>query len=593
MGINIFFVISFLVLLSGLICFYKKPEKISLLKSIIICYITELCLGAIVVWIYSIVGVSICLVSLGSAYFLMGILVWIMIINQKKIQRLEIVNIDVYSISIILLWFLITFIIVFSPQILNVYTNSDPANHYSFALRMMDTGKVSTMYFAEVYNAIIMKLFEPFIVRINLYKAFILADSLANLLNVLMFYVLATSFFESRFIKIILPFLSFLYFAGWPFFSYVVGGFVYFGWGVTLFAYVVYLLIKLYNSEYRRNQIALFILVLIGCFSELVCYMLFAPILYVVVFISLVCVAKKNQLAFPKRYKLIIGLLVLVIAIVAFYICFWGFFQGDLTAVFNALKTDGGIAKELYQDFIFLMPAVFYMGWRCIKNKKLDFAIISVIVILGYIGCTFILCLCGVISPYYYYKSYYLLWLFAWIINIAAMEHFWVKDKAILFAYSGTILFAIFITLSGFDSKLEEKGIVVDEVSEQLYASPFPIFDRMEMFLGQEHYLKDKEALIDVSKYIMETFKGQESVPMISDVYWLDKWYNCFTGNNGIYIVSDEEFAGTLQECKNIGYKYILIYQNTERYRNNLSLLEDYQIIYNNGYFGLYMGEVK
>lgn len=589
MGITIFFILSFLILLSGMVLVYKVPERVSVFRSIVICYITELCLGAVVVGGYSLIGIPIGLINLGTAYFIMGMVLWGIIVCRKKVQKVKIISWDVYTALVIVLWFSFIFMKVFSLSINNVYTNVDPALHFQLALKVMDTGKTLAMYFAEVYNAIIMELMSPFMIRLSLYKAFILADSFANLLNVFMFYCLIATFVKSKFAKGIVPFLSCLYFLGWPFFSYAIGGFVYFGWGVTLFGYVVYLLIKLYECEDRRNRIILMGLVLIGCFSLLVCYLLFEVILAGIVLLSLLFTARKNGLLVSKRKILSIGIVLLLAAIGIFSFCYWGYFGGDLTYVLSALQTDGGIAKELYQDFVFLIPGVIYMGWKCIRNKEVNVILVSAGVIMVFICLTFIMCLCGLMSAYYYYKPYYLLWLFAWVINVAFIEYLLEKDKVMLFSCGGTLLLAIFITLSGIDSRLAEKAIVIDEVSNRWYPSPFPIWDRMEIFIGKKQYWVDNDALVDVSKFVNEEITETEEVPIIAELYWADRWYYDYTGNSGICIGSDEEYVDTILDYKNAGYKYFVLYQNTQRYRDNQELLSDFENIYDNGYYGVYM----
>lgn len=571
---------------------YKVPERVSLFRSMVICYITELCLGAVAVGLYKLIGISIGLASLGIAYFIMGTALWGIIAFQKKVQRVKIIGWDVYTVLVIALWFSFIFIKVFSPSINNVYSNGDPAEHFQFALNVMDTGKTSAMYFAEVYNAMFMELLSPFMLRLSLYKAFILADSFANLINVLMFYCLIATFIKSKFAKVIVPFLSCLYFLGWPFFSYAIGGYVYFGWGVTLFSYVVYLLAKLYESEDRQNRIIFLGLVLVGSFSLLVCYLLFVVSLAGVVSLSLLLTARKNGFLVSTRQILRIGVILLLAAIGIFSFCFWGYFRGNLTNALTYIQIDGGIAKELYQDFTFLIPGVIYMGWKCIRNKVvnvINVILVSAGVIMAFVCLTFIMCLCGLMSPYYYYKSYYLLWFLTWIINAAFIEYLFEKDKVMLFSCGGALLLAIVITLSGIDSKLAEKGIVVDEVSNRLYPSPFPIWDRMEIFIGQKKHLEDNVALTDVSQYINESIPETEEVPIIVELYWAEKWYYSFTGNSGIYITSDEEYVDAILDYKDAGYKYFVLYQNTQRYRDNKELLGDCENVYDNGYYGVYM----
>lgn len=566
---------------------YKVPERVSLIRSMVICYITELCFGAVVVGVYSLIGIPVGLTSLGIAYCVMGLSVWVIIICRKKVQKVKIINWDVYTAIVIVLWFSFIFIKVFTLSIENVYILIDPARHFQFALNVLDTGKVSTMYFAEVYNAVVIELLAPFLQRITLYKAFILADSFANLINVFMFYCLLATFVKSGFVKVIAPFVSCLYFMGWPFYSSVITGFVYLGWGVTLLAYVVYLLIKLYDSEDRRNRIALLGLVLVGGFSLLACYLLFVVILAGVVLLSLVFTARKNGFVVSKRRMLTIGIIISLLAVGIFTFCFWGFFKGDMTYVLNALRADGAIAKEPYQDFVFLMPGVMYMGWKYIRRKEVNMILISIGVILAFIGMTFIMCLCGIISSYYYYKPYYLLWLFAWVINVAFIEHLFDKDKVMLFTYGGVLIFTIFMAMSGLNSKLLEKGIA-DNFYWASYG-PLPIWDRMKIFVSNNTYGKESRDLIDVSEYINETFSETEKIPAISSRYDVIGWYTGYTGNSYTWITSDEQFAQAVQEYKDEGYRYILVYQDSNEYRNNKELLSDFEIVYNSGYYGVYM----
>ena len=59
------------------------------------------------------------------------------------------------------------------------------------------------------------------------------------------------------------PIITLMYFAGWPLYNYVLGGFVYWGIGVTLAALGIYLL-RLYPDykEYQKHMIALIVLLL-------------------------------------------------------------------------------------------------------------------------------------------------------------------------------------------------------------------------------------------------------------------------------------------------------------------------------------------
>lgn len=588
MILNLFFIICFLILLTGMLWLYKVPEKVSLLRSFFLCFITELCMGAAITGLLSLAGLPVGLLSLGIGYLAIGCLIWVIILRGKKLQKLQLLPEDLYAFGVIALWFVMIFLVTFSPSINLAYLNSDPAVHLNLARNVMQTGRTSNMYFAEVFNAVVMKLFQPFISGTNLYKAFILSDSFANLINVYMFYCLGASMIRNRFSKLILPFLCFLYFIGWPYYSYAVGGFVYFGWGVTLTAYVVYLLILLYHSEERRNRLALMGLIAVGCYSVLVCYLLFSVILFGIVILALVLTARKNGLTLSKKKLLTAAAIVLLCLSAAAAFCFWGYFGGDFTYVLSALKEDGGIAKSFYQDFVFLLPGFFYMGYHYIKNRQPDLIFIASLVTIAYIFFTFFFCIAGILSSYYFYKPYYVLWFFIWLINIAFVDRLIEKDKIMLFSYGGAILLALLFTLSGADTRLEEAGIIYNDIARSnMYPSPFPLYDRAELFIKMDHYLPDKNAMIDMTNYIKENLPNTP-VPLLSDEYWVMMWYGSFSGNTGTYVYSNDIIPEAVAQYKEEGIQYAALYKNTERFWNNNDLMGEYETVYDNGYFSIY-----
>lgn len=588
MGNVILFCIAFLISLLGMMMYKVTDKSISVFESAVLCFITELCIGAVIVGIYSILGILISLFSIGLAYLTIGIIVWFVILKKKKVQRLEMRKGEIYAIFIILGCVICIFVNTFTVNVSNVYRNSDPGTHMLMALQVIDTGEVSSMYFAEVYNAMVISIFQPFLVRINYYKAFILADTLANVVNVLMFYILALRFCKSRFSKIVLPIVCIFYFLGWPFFSYIIGGFVHLGWGVTLFMYVMYWLMVLYECGDRKKQISILALILLGSFSILVCYMLYVPIIGLVLIACLICIDNKIHLCIDKRRIVYIVLSIAFFTLICGTICFLGYFGGSWTSVFSALSKGGGIQKELYRDFVFLLPAAIYMTVYYIKNKEPNLLVTMLISVLFYTIIAFVICRKGLMSAYYYYKGYYLIWMILWLVNIMAIEYLYNKDRLVVFAYGFSMLFAIVMTMSGVDSRLAEERIVIDEVSYRHYPSLFPIWDRMEIFISEEDDIADKEALIDICNYSSSVLTNKtDEMVLVTPVYYHTPWYRCYGGGDTIGIDSYEEFEEVITMLEN-GNEFFLVHQNNDFYRKKKKVLDKYQCIYSNGYYGIY-----
>ena len=458
MTMNLLFLGPFILLLLGLVLIYKSDEKQSIAENTIIGFITELCLGGVIAQCLLILHLKISLVSVGVGYFVFALLIWIYIIYSKRVQKLYLSSWDVYAIIFIAMWFGYVFAKTFTFNLNNIYRNSDPGYHYWKAMQVVNTGKVtSSMFFSEVYNALVIELLMPFLTRINYYKAFILADTWSNILNILLFYVLAIDICKKKFTKIALPIICFLYFMGWPFFNYIIGGYVYFGTGVTLFLYVIYLLKLFYNCEGRKQKVGCFALLLVGCYNVMICYMFFAPILGLVIIVCLSIMIKQGKININRKLVTIgsVGILGAIILLV--FIAYYGYFGSNTQYLVSSLQRNGGIQKELYKDFIFLLPAFLYMVIQCWRQRKVDIIIVSAIIIGIVILFTFGLCFAGIISPYYYYKTYYLFWALLWLINIYAIDYFMQKDTAIVIAYGAPLLFAAFMTLSGTDWRLDEQ----------------------------------------------------------------------------------------------------------------------------------------
>lgn len=52
-----------------------------------------------------------------------------------------------------------------------------------FSKEILNTGKSDSMYFAVLFNSLVMEFFQPMLTKTTIYKGFIIGDSLLNFLN--------------------------------------------------------------------------------------------------------------------------------------------------------------------------------------------------------------------------------------------------------------------------------------------------------------------------------------------------------------------------------------------------------------------------
>lgn len=592
MGIRIMFIAAFVLLFAGFLVLKKTSGKISFLKSMVICLITELCMGALIAGCFKLIRLPVGLFSMGLGFLLLAFAVWGWIFFHKETQSYMVDTADFYAFAVITVFFVCLFLKVFTPGIDLVYKNSDPGAHYGMALQAMQTGKLGRMYFSELYNSLAMELMQPALSEITLYKAFILSDSFFNYVNILMFYILLSTVFRSKFLQAVSPFLCILYFLGWPFYSYVAGGYVYFGIGITLVSYTVYLILLLRDNKDERAVKALLAMIVLGLFSVTVCYFLFTPVLCLITAGCLLYWLKEKKIVIPKALLVKIAGAVLVLGGILFCICFFGFFKGNVNRILISLRIEGGIHRELYKDFLFLLPQVIFMGWYYYKQKKTDFLFLSWAVTAGITGIAFLIYLFGAVSGYYYYKLYYLNWLFLWLICAQAAEYFWKEKRVFLYAYGIPVVATVILTLLGTDSYLIKRDMI--NASSPVL---FPIYGVAMDYIENSEETEEMDGLRSVSLYINENLEGEDfGIPLIysMDKYIYPVWYRSFTGYSGKQADrgnddSVEKYLGNvLEQLEEDGCKYFLIIKSADCYIENTALLERYDEVYNNGYYGIY-----
>ena len=103
MQAQIIFVAAFALLWTGLICVRKVSERISFVTSAIVGFITELCIGAVLAGVYSLLHIPVLLFSMGAGYALCAVLIWGFIVWQRKIQPMSIYAVDIYAFGVTLM----------------------------------------------------------------------------------------------------------------------------------------------------------------------------------------------------------------------------------------------------------------------------------------------------------------------------------------------------------------------------------------------------------------------------------------------------------------------------------------------------------
>ena len=580
----IFFLVAFLGCLT---CFMMIPKTkdgsgISFLRILPVCFFIELSLGAIAAFVLNALGIWIGLASMGLVYLLIGVVAVIYLFSHKKeglqkyhLEKLDIINyLSVFVIILFVIWRVFGFNLDF------LYVNSDSGEHFSMAMKVVKKGTFARMHFAPLYNGLFIKTAISLFPKFPIYKAFILSDTLMNFLSGIMFYVLYTVVIKNRLLKILSPIVTVLYFVGWPVYNYVQGGFVYWGIGATLVMVGIFLILMYQKQQLDLKWLILLLAVIISGIAF--CYLLFVPYVFVAFALVVIMLSWKNI----KNKKRFIGIIasMLVVGIIISIMFVGYFFRWDVSKALYWLAFEGGIHRSLYKDMIYFVP---FMGVAFVKMKQektcnVVTALSGSFIIMTL--CSFVLFISGIMSSYYYYKLYYILWVLCWLCTAQGLEyeleskHRWIYGYgvmiAVMFIYSFTPIEDM--ELKRYDSRYEKNS------------PEFPMYSALGSFLKNKPEIwtyVTTEGFWDVVDFAA---KSDTDIPLLGDEE-NDSWYSKISKCSRLKIKNEtnieKEFFQDM--CKDTSR--FAIEKHTEYYKENKDILEkQYDIIYEQPYAVVY-----
>lgn len=217
--------------------------------------------------------------------------------------------------------------------------------------------------------------------------------------------------------------------------DYMIFGFGYLGSGIlaTNLVILTWILINKYNSK------MLYILLLLFNLGLFFSYYLFVPAVYLSEGLYIIYSFVKGKYSLKSMFKIGISTL-LIPAIIGFL--YFVYNKNGTKEALGGYSIDGYSYKNLYSNFVLLIPLIIYSITMKFKNKKIDFSLFFLLSEIFYILVTLIFIPKGSVSPYYFYKTYYILWLGVYLIIYELINY-----KEYNFILRINIGFVIFIIL--------------------------------------------------------------------------------------------------------------------------------------------------
>ena len=473
---GIFYVLTVIAMLTTFVLFKKSEEKQNLVNHIILSFVCYLGFNILVCMIFGCLNIKTDLLFLSIADLIVAAGLGFKIYKDKGIQKFEIRKRDILGALICLAIVCFMAVDQYAPLSKTVANASvDACMHYSAATNFADEMKAlakidnttgynfKTMQTGAYINTgIFMSIVRNLIPSWEDYVAFKVFETGIMALVILTFYMLISDKLKDKKSYIVGMIFLTLYAFAYPYTS-LLHGFSYLS-VCLVFATALFYMAKEYGKREVNFWVQLPIIVLIGV-GIIFSYCLFVPALFafICIYVFIKDLEKKEEKSYLKFFKkstlFVTGLLLVVTIVSIFYLVIPTFTDSDQNKLTDAIGFEGGIYKSLYQDFLFYVPFLIFFIYKTIKNKKINFQTIAFCLIGGQTLLMFIGVVYGIVSPYYYYKMNFLLWILFVEVAVEVMAD--IDDNKDLFVMFSSYLVIwiaiIMLAVTGLEHRLHIK----------------------------------------------------------------------------------------------------------------------------------------
>lgn len=398
------------------------------------------------------------------------------------------------------------------------YEIGDSAVHYKLSLEYSEHERLFFQYHKNEtinYNnpifgfyvpcGIFMKISPfPTIVSYNIFNTMILS------LMACCFYATLLIIKEKKGNNLFTLLFVLLYILAYPL-NYMLYGFGYLGIGIIATNMII-LTFKIINKYNCKKLYLLLLLFNFGLFNS---YYLFAPIVFLSEFIYLLYLFRNKKCDLKQIIKIII-IYILMPTIFGYFF----YIKYSKISIIDTYNIVGKSYQDLIGNYILLIPLLFNSIYLQAKSNKSDFDLILLICLFVYVIITFLLIGTGLISSYYFYKPYYILWL---IVNLSIYKLINYKEytKLLIMQYLFIIIVLFF---SFFDIEKKINSVNQDFNYSGIFnkLSDIYVFNKNKILKPSIHITPDRMKLMKNSvKYYdeCESRDNKNELPYISSHY--------------------------------------------------------------------------
>lgn len=604
---DLIYVITMCLLGIAFMLYKKSDEKLSFVKWLIILILTIISYNIVVGMFFGLLAVASNMLLLSAVNVLFIFLLSYKSIKNKDFQKYYYSKKEIAGLIIITLMFVVMLVKDMKIQngdIVHVAIDSSihyrAAKHYSdtmmafinvedktfFDFNIMQTGAyINDGLLMHITNAIsngaityehTYEFFEclmVFMCGLGLYA--IIMDKIQGKIG----FVLSMAFYA-------------LFIYGYPYNSYLFG-FSYLTVGmVTTIALLV--VVELLYSKDNINKLFVITLIGITAFGLIFSYCLFAPIAFAAVclytFLKDFKQQGKTYLKIFKSTTLIVTAVLFVVAVIGvLYFIVPAHFINGQEPVSDAIKNDGAIYSELWRDIIVYAPfAILYAItlFKKLKDRNIEFLDVFSVIYVMFYAVMYVAMRLAIISPYYFYKTYFILWVVIFAITIDLINRYSntrILGRVIQVYSSAWVIFVCVMII------LKASTLLPEDVKHSIpnYIGMYYI-ENCELrgsYLVHLNFTNEKQ---EISKFVRENLEdaNADNTVLITGTYNERCWATVTTELSSDKLEYRDVIQDTLfHHIRQLYYgkdkKYIINYQGTNEYEK-WPLKENFKILFEN-----------
>ncbi len=550
---TVFYLAAFIACVVNIYRFRKSHKPMNGFTWSVLSFLIAICMGSVLAGLISPLHIPVNLYSMAVLYLVIAVLIGCRIHKEGMKQEYIWEKFDFIVIALVTAAVVAISLGIFSPQLWYCYYNSDAGLHLKEATAIVRSQKVTNMYFLHLQNAMFIEMIQPFVRIADWYKGYIIGDCFFLWVETLFFTAMVRRFAKTKASKVFAVFLTVCYFMGYPFFSYYYS-FGYWAVGSMLVGFLA-ITLRLYEEALVERRYTVFMLML-GCFGVMTSYMMFAPVTFVAVFIYLMIVARREGKVFTLKNVLLALKVFLIPTLMGLYYCLYGFFISSGTSITGALGNAGGIYTELYMDFFWTIFPVLFVLVYTLKKRRLTPDVVFFLVFFGFTGVMLLLTLTHHVSTYYYYKTYYPLWMFCWALTARAAAIMLQEAKETLAAYCA--MAAIFVVLCY--GNIEYRIVTsTEKITGAMHSTAFfTLYQHDWSFITRGHQGLD-ESVFDLFQYVQDNLSDEKMVPLMTEENDYGQTY-LYEGASGYDFPDFYEWRHTTEELRQAYYDWDVHY---------------------------------